>query len=432
MLTSLTPPPPNAYRLFPTTSGPATAVSYSGPFIAGVVVGVTTGGCWLDGYWWWVCNSGQSTSPQKFALWQTYNGQTGNLVSGSTVTSGTLTAGQWNYVPLTAPLLLPLAIGATYVAATGFSGSFPDTNSQFGSGDQYAAGIVSGPLTAYSDATGTMPSPFKTDQGVFSVASTDPTTAMPIYGSSAANFWMDVQVTTIRAARYGSPVRPSFPRLPVMSIRIPRGTRWPRSSRSPSHARWTTSGCSHPARRRCPLGARSGMSARRAWSQAPATHLPHGREQPGLAGWRARTAASHSPPGTTRWRCTTAAGPKRDQATTGYWGSGQVLAASPAGRFTAPAKPPPRAPASAPTTRAPGPTRRPTAPGATARTSGLTSRSRQAKPASLHNREASIISERTVTIMRFPKGLLVGVGRPRPRRPRRLQVAHQGRLPLTR
>ena len=57
------------YRLFPTTSGPATPVSYSGPFIAGVVMGVTTGGCWLDGYWWWVCGSGQSTSPQKFALW---------------------------------------------------------------------------------------------------------------------------------------------------------------------------------------------------------------------------------------------------------------------------------------------------------------------------------------------------------------------------
>ena len=39
---------------------------------------------------------------------------------------------------LTTPL--PLAIGATYVAATGFTGSFPDTNGQFGSGDPYAAG----------------------------------------------------------------------------------------------------------------------------------------------------------------------------------------------------------------------------------------------------------------------------------------------------
>ena len=210
--TTASPPPPGTYRLFPTTSGPATPVSYSGPFIAGVVLGVTTGGCWLDGYWWWVSNSGQSTSPQKFALWQTANGQTGKLVSGSTVTSGTLTAGQWNYVPLTAPL--PLAIGATYVAATGFSGSFPDTNSQFGSGDPYAAGITSGPLTAYSDATGTMPSPFKTDQGVFSVASSDPTATMPIYGSSASNFWMDVQVTTTAPQGTSNRLWPSFPTLP--------------------------------------------------------------------------------------------------------------------------------------------------------------------------------------------------------------------------
>ena len=98
--------------------------------------GVTTGGCWLDGYWWWVCGSGQSTSPQKFALWQTYNGQEGSVVSGSVVTSGALTAGQWNFVPLAAKL--PLAIGATYVASTGFSNGFPDTNNQFGSGQPYA------------------------------------------------------------------------------------------------------------------------------------------------------------------------------------------------------------------------------------------------------------------------------------------------------
>ncbi len=200
------------YRLFPTTSGPATPVSYSGPFIAGVVVGITTGGCWLDGYWWWVCNSGQSASPQKFALWCLYGSTGGSLVANSTVTSGTLTAGQWNYVPLTAPL--PLAFGATYVAATGFSNSFPDTNNQFGSGDPYGAGIVSGPLTAYSDASGSLPSPFKNAQAVFSVAGTDPTTSMPIYGSSTCNFWMDVQVTTIPPAGASYRLWPSYPQLP--------------------------------------------------------------------------------------------------------------------------------------------------------------------------------------------------------------------------
>ena len=90
---------------------------------------VTTGGTWLEGYWWWVCPSGQPTSAQKFALWAVYNSGIGALVPAATVTSGPLTAGQWNYVPLATPV--PLAIGACYNACTGFSGGFPDTNSQF-------------------------------------------------------------------------------------------------------------------------------------------------------------------------------------------------------------------------------------------------------------------------------------------------------------
>lgn len=210
--TTTTTPPPGTYRLFPATAGPAKAVSYTGPFEAGVVFGVTTGGCWLDGYWWWVCASGQSTSAQKFALWQTYNGQQGSVVPGSVVTSGTLTAGQWNFVPLTTKL--PLAIGATYVASTGFSNGFPDTNNQFGSGQPYAAGIVNGPLTAYSDVSGSLPSPFKTAQGVFSVASSDPTVSMPIYGSSSCNFWVDLQVDTNPPTGTSYRLWPSYPTIP--------------------------------------------------------------------------------------------------------------------------------------------------------------------------------------------------------------------------
>jgi hypothetical protein len=203
---------PSTYRLFPLLAGPGTAVSYSGPFEAGVVFTVTTGGCWMDGYWWWVCASGQSTSAQKFALWQTYNGQQGSVVPGSVVTSAALTAGQWNFVPLATEL--PLAIGATYVASTGFSGGFPDTNNQFGSGQPYAAGIVNGPLTAYSDASGSLPSPFYTAQGVFSVASTDPTAVMPIYGSSSSNFWVDLQVGTTPPTGASYRMWPGYPTIP--------------------------------------------------------------------------------------------------------------------------------------------------------------------------------------------------------------------------
>jgi hypothetical protein len=211
------PPPAPAqqtgtYRLFPGTDGPASPVSYNGPFTCGVVFSVTSGACWLDGYWWWVCGSGQSTSPQRFALWQAYNGSQGTLVPDSQVTSGSLTAGHWNFVPLSSPL--PLAIGAVYVAATGFTGSFPDTGNQFGSGDPYSGGIVNGPLTAYSDSTGSLPSPFNTAQGVFSVASDNPAASIPIFGSSACNFWMDVQADTNPPAGTSYRMWPNYPTLP--------------------------------------------------------------------------------------------------------------------------------------------------------------------------------------------------------------------------
>jgi hypothetical protein len=205
--------PTGTYRLFATVAGPSTPLSYSGPFMSGVVFAVTSGGCWLDGYWWWVCPTGQSTAAQKFALWSMYGAPaSGSIVPGSTVTSGALTAGQWNFVQLSAPV--PLAIGATYVAATGFTGSFPDTNSQWGSGDPYGNGIVNGPLTAYSDSSGSLPSPFHTAQSVFSVASDDPTALMPIYGSSACNFWMDVQVDTNPPAGTSYRLWPGYPTLP--------------------------------------------------------------------------------------------------------------------------------------------------------------------------------------------------------------------------
>jgi hypothetical protein len=209
-----TTPPPTAgtYRLFSSVSGPAAATSYSGPFVSGVVFAVTSGGCWFDGYWWWVCNSGAPTAAQPFTLWCMYAGpDSGSLVPGTSVTSGTLTAGQWNYVALPKPV--PLAIGATYVAATGFTGGFPDTGSEFGSGDPYQNGIVSGPLTAYSDSSGSLPSPFRTAQSVFSDSTSSPTATMPIYGYQTANFWTDLQVTTNPPAGTSYRLWPGYPTL---------------------------------------------------------------------------------------------------------------------------------------------------------------------------------------------------------------------------
>jgi hypothetical protein len=180
-------------------------VSYGGSFIAGVLFEVITGGMWLDGYWWWVCPSGQPTSAQKFALWNVTSAGAGSLIPASVVTSGQLTAGQWNWVPLSAPL--QLAIGTCYNACTGFTGGFPETKNQFGSGDPFSAGIVQGPLTAYSDTSGTLPSPYKWPQGVFTASGSDPTVHAPSVGSSSANFWMDFQVSDTAPTAYNGSYR---------------------------------------------------------------------------------------------------------------------------------------------------------------------------------------------------------------------------------
>ena len=181
---------PATFRIFPSTSGPASPVSYSGNFIAGVVFGTSNGG-FLDGYWWWVCASGQSTSPTKCALWLPLtSGGSASLVAGSVVTSGTLTAGQWNYIPLSTPV--QLAPGTEYIAAVGVNGNFPDTSGFWGSGGPGYNGITNGILTAYGNNTGTGP-PLFGQQAVFSTAGTDPAVTFPSTVNSD-NFWVDVQV----------------------------------------------------------------------------------------------------------------------------------------------------------------------------------------------------------------------------------------------
>jgi hypothetical protein len=203
------PPPPGTYRLFPSTNGPSTPSSYSGSFLAGVLFEVTTGGCYFDGYWWWVCPSGQPTGAQTFALWQVWNDGLGTLISSATVTASSLTAGQWNYVPLTTPV--PLALGACYNACTGFTGGFPNTNNQYGAGDPYGAGITNGPLTAFSDQSGSVPAPFSNGQGLFGVSSSNPTADMPGEGYDSANFWMDLQIGTTASAGSSYRLWPNYP-----------------------------------------------------------------------------------------------------------------------------------------------------------------------------------------------------------------------------
>ena len=200
-----------AYRLFPSTSGPGTAQSYSGPFLSAVCFTVSQGGCFLSGYWWWVCAAGgQNTTATKCALWSVVtNAPSAVLVPGSVVTSGTLTAGQWNYIPLPSPV--PLAPGydftssvngSAYVAAIGCNGPFPDTNGYWGTGGPGVGGITSGPLFAYSGTAGlggTQAAPLSLSQGLFSVAGSDPSVTFPGSASNTDNFWADVQIDTAPA-----------------------------------------------------------------------------------------------------------------------------------------------------------------------------------------------------------------------------------------
>jgi hypothetical protein len=183
----------DVFRLFPVTNGPATAIPYTGNFIAGVVFEVSTGGVWFEGYWWWCAASGQATSPVKCALWNVTSSLSGTVIPAATTTSGALTAGAWNYIPLSYPV--PLAVGTPYIAAIGVNGNFPDTSNEFGSGQPYAAGITNGPLSAYSGQTGSFPAQYGLGQSVFTVGGTDPSVSIPLSVSGTDNLWVDVQVT---------------------------------------------------------------------------------------------------------------------------------------------------------------------------------------------------------------------------------------------
>ena len=189
------------YRLFGNLNGPANATSFTGGYVAGVNFN-TTNASWFTGFWWWCCNSGQSTAAVTCCLWRPngvgFTPGTATLVPGSTVTSGTLTAGAWNYIPLSTPLALPPSI--SFIAAIGMNNSFPETQNFWSTG-LGRQGITSGILYA---PPGPGPA-WNAVQGCFSTAGSDPTTNQPgVNGNSDNNFnsWVDVQVTDIVPAGY--------------------------------------------------------------------------------------------------------------------------------------------------------------------------------------------------------------------------------------
>jgi hypothetical protein len=174
------------------TRPPAAGTTYSGNYMAGLAFQVTQGSTGFQGYCWWVAASNQDTAALKFALWQITGNQVASLVPGSVVTSGALTAGQWNYVPLSVPLALSAYIPYLAVIGGVFTTGFPDTANQFGAAEPYVAGITNGPLFAYT--SGGAADQFWPQQP-YTTAASDPATAFPSTNNLNDLLWLDVQVT---------------------------------------------------------------------------------------------------------------------------------------------------------------------------------------------------------------------------------------------
>lgn len=196
-----------SYRLMDGVSGrpgtgssgtqPPSSSTASGSDVLSTMFTVTAGMIFLEGYWFYRADNAQASTAQTFCLWSpAWDVSTANgyLVPGSAITSGPLNVG-WNYVPYATPI--PLSQGMPYRAQTGITGRIPLTANQFGTGNPYAAGIVNGPLSGYSDTTGSLPSPgFAQRQGGYNLNSADPTLVYAGTGNPGGdNYWVDIQVT---------------------------------------------------------------------------------------------------------------------------------------------------------------------------------------------------------------------------------------------
>jgi len=196
------------FRLFGSRKGPKTASpTGSKGLVTGLVFEVKTGGCWLEGYWWWVCAKGQSTKPQTFTLWiPTLSdvAPVGEIVPGTTVTSKKLVPGKWNWIPL--KKAVPLSIATWYVLETATVGGVPVSGNMWGKGEPFGKGVTSGPL--FAPPMG----PNGTGQCPVTVGS-NPTKVMPIYGGYPANafYWLDPQISTKAPAGASFRLWPGMP-----------------------------------------------------------------------------------------------------------------------------------------------------------------------------------------------------------------------------
>ena len=215
------------YRLFDgqagrpgSLAGDGDIAGFSSPFEACLSFEVTQDNMWLQGYWWWITDLGTMpvAAGQKFCLWQPGYGSNATyaaVIPGSSATSGAMTGGgAWNYIPLAAPL--QLSRDAAYVAATIYQPSggsgFWEYKNRWGTGNPWAAGITNGPLTAFSDQSGSLPAWQSLPQSTYNTpAGTDPAAGtFPGNGNASSFFGMDVQVTDQAPAGASYEIWPSL------------------------------------------------------------------------------------------------------------------------------------------------------------------------------------------------------------------------------
>lgn len=194
---------------------PASTTSFSSPITLGTLFQVTADNLYLKGLSYYVADAPGNHGAQKFALWQSNTGSaTFTLVPAATVTSGTPATGAWNTALLATPI--PLVPNSPYMVVTGFTGNFNFTSGFWGTGGSGAAGLSNGPLSMYSDASGsggTAPPPLSNAQSLFSTSGGDPAVTAPGGGNSSFNAWLDLTVTD--AAPPGASYRlwPNQPRI---------------------------------------------------------------------------------------------------------------------------------------------------------------------------------------------------------------------------
>jgi hypothetical protein len=184
------------YRLYPSASGPGSSAADTGAYVMGLSFKVTSPSLSLRGWWWWMADSAQDPGPSNFALWQSAGFDAGTFITGSEVLSGTFSLG-WNFTALGTPA--PLTSGQEYravkqIAPAGGKNGYSVVAHYWDTGAG-AAGIVNGPLVAYS-ATGNAvnPEPSTDSQMTFTTAGSDVTSNYPGGSFNASNYGLDIQV----------------------------------------------------------------------------------------------------------------------------------------------------------------------------------------------------------------------------------------------